>query len=109
MLYKFRRFCTTPLFLLITLLISLVGIVGGSRALLPSMIILVQVVALLLFVCDDLLPAFLPVFCIITLGATNLASLNDFVPYIPVTVTVVAGLIFHLIRYRRPLYIGKSL
>lgn len=109
MLYKFRRFCTTPLFLLITLLISLVGIVGGSRTLLPSMIILVQVVALLLFVCDDLLPAFLPVFCIITLGATNLASLNDFVPYIPVTVTVVAGFIFHLFRYRRPLYVGQSL
>lgn len=109
MLYKFRRFCTTPLFLLITLLISLVGIVGGSRTLLPSMIILVQVVALLLFVCDDLLPAFLPIFCIITLGATNLASLNDFVPYIPVTVTVVAGFIFHLFRYRRPLYVGQSL
>ena len=73
------------------------------------MILLVQIVALILFVCDDLLPAFLPVFCIITLGATNLASLNDFVPYIPVTVTVIAGFIFHLIRYRRPLYVGKSL
>ena len=109
MLCKFRRFCATPFFLLIILLISMIGILGGSWALLPSMIFLVQIVALLLFVCDDLLPAFLPVFCIITLGATNLASLNDFVPYIPVTVTVVAGLIFHLIRYRRPLYIGKSL
>lgn len=108
MIQKIRRFCTSPAFLLIPFVIAMVGLIGGEKALLPSMILNVQLIALLLFFCDDLLPAFLPAFCVITLGATNLADLTEFIPYIPVAFSVVAGLVFHLIRYRRPLYIGRS-
>lgn len=109
MLHKIRRFCTSPVFLLIPFCIAIAGIIGGEKTLLPSMILNVQLIALLLFFCDDLLPAFLPTFCVITLGATNLAELTEFIPYIPVAVSVAVGLIFHLIYYRRPIYIGKSL
>lgn len=108
MIQAFRRFSTSPAFLLPPFSIALAGLLGGGNALLISMIINVQLVAIVLFFCDDLLPAFLTAFCIITLGATNLKVLPIFIPYIPVTVTVVAGLIFHLIRYRRPIYLGPS-
>lgn len=108
MLYKIRRFCSSPAYLLIPFIIAMIGIIGGKEALLPSMILNVQLIALLLFFCDDMLPAFLPTFCVITLGATNLAALTEFIPYIPVAFSVVAGLLFHLIRYRHPVYIGKS-
>lgn len=108
MIQSIRRFLTSPAFLLIPFLIALAGLCGNWKILLISMIINAQIVAFILFFSDDLLPAFLTAFCVITLGATNLESLNDFVPYIPVTVTVVAGFIFHMIHYRRPIYIGKS-
>lgn len=108
MLCKIRRFSTTPYFLLIPFGIASVGLCGGSLTLLPAMILNAQIVALVLFFCDDIFPAFLPTFCVITLGATNLASLSDFVSAIPFAIPVVIGLIFHLIYYRRPLYLGKT-
>ena len=72
------------------------------------MIINAQIIALILFFCDDIFPAFLPAFCVITLGATNLATLSDFKTAIPFALPAVAGTIFHLIYFRRPLYLGAS-
>lgn len=108
MLCKIRRFSTTPSFLMIPFFIAAVGLCGGARTLLPAMIINAQIVALILFFCDDIFPAFLPTFCVITLGATNLATLSDFATAIPFAIPVVVGTIFHLIYYRRPLYLGQT-
>ncbi|MBR4872426.1 MAG: hypothetical protein IKV00_01190, partial [Clostridia bacterium] len=72
------------------------------------MIINAQIIALILFFCDDIFPAFLPAFCVITLGATNLATLSDFKTAIPFALPAVAGTIFHLIYFRRPLYLGTT-
>lgn len=108
MLCKIRRFTTTPYFLLIPFFIAALGLCGGQRTLLPAMIINAQIIALILFFCDDIFPAFLPAFCVITLGATNLATLSNFATAIPFALPAVAGTVFHLIYYRRPLYLGAS-
>ena len=109
MLHKIRRFLLSPGYLPIPLAVGVLGLFGGEKTAFLSMVLNALLVALVLFVCDDMLPAFLPAFSIIVIGTTLLSNLEIVLPLIPFAIPAALGLIFHLICYRRPLYIGKSL
>ena len=105
---RFRSFLTTPQYQLIPFFIGLLGVVAGDKLVIPSMIVNALLLAFVLFLSDDLLPALPPAFFIITLGVSLLANLESVIPYIPFAFPTLAGLLFHLVFYRRPIFIGDS-
>lgn len=108
MLRRIRCFFLSPIYLSIPLAIGVLGLCGGEKMAFLSMVLNAFLLAAVLFLCDDLLPAFLPAFSVIVIGATLLATLENVIPLIPFAIPAAIGLIFHLIRYRRPIYIGSS-
>lgn len=99
MLSKIRHFMTSPFFLPIPLVIGLIGLLGGDILAIISMLTNVFLLTLVLFLSDDLLPALLPAFCIITVGVTLLERLTVVIPYIPFAFPVAIAFVFHKIRY----------
>ena len=108
MLPKIRRFLVSGYFLPLPLLFGLVGIFENQQAKMISMILNVFLLTAVLFLSDDLLPALAPAFCTIIIGATLLEILEVVIPYIPFAYPVVIATVFHLIRYRKPLWVGSS-
>ena len=108
MLLKFRRFCTSLWFLPIPLFVGMVGLLGDEKIKIASMLANVFLLTLVLFLSDDLLPALLPAFCVITIGVTLLEDLSVVIPYIPWASPVAVAFVFHLIRYRCRPKLGLS-
>ncbi len=108
MILKIRRFLCSPAFLLIPLMIGCVGLAETPTVKLISMLTNAYLVAFVLFVSDDLLPALLPAFCVIIIGATLLETLTVVIPYIPLALPVAIGFVFHLAVYRRAIRLGPS-
>ena len=109
MMSKIRHFLTSHAFLPFPLLFGMIGLLGGDMIKIVSMLANAYLVTLVLFLSDDLLPALLPAFCVITVGVTLLDRLEVVVPYIPLAIPVVVAFVFHLIRHSHRPRVGYSL
>ena len=71
-------------------------------------VVFVALISFLLVICDDVLPTTLP-FLLMSAFLTNCYdSFNTFIRYIWAAPFVIMCLVYHFIRYRKPLKIGKS-
>ena len=96
-LYPIALFCLSLLFLCL-----------GEESFLVAFIILGNVIALALFVSEDLEPCLLPFLCIMILGTVMLFSLERVLPILPFGIPLVLGFFFHFIYYRKPFRPGRS-
>lgn len=109
MLNKFRKVSSSPGFLLLSFAITAVALLGDQALAMPCMICLAMIIALVLFLNDDLFPTLLPFLCILLIGTTMIGGLEFVLPYIPFGIPAVLGFLFHLVAYRRPFRGGTSL
>ena len=95
--YPLGLFCLSVLFLLL-----------GEESFLAAFILFGNVIAAALFLSEDLEPCLFPFLCIMILGTVMLFSLERVLPILPFGIPLVAGFVFHFIRYRKPFRPGRS-
>lgn len=103
---KLRKFFISRAFMWLTALFGAVFVSLGAEV--AGTVFFVLLISLILVVCDDVMATTLPflVLCISVLQCYN--SFNVFIGYAWLAVPAVAAIVFHFIKYRRRIVIGKS-
>ncbi len=129
-----RRFCMSPLFMWLTFACGAAFMIFGqpiAATLLPEQNVTVLtaavgitcgvffliLISVLLIICDDILATTLPflILCMSVLRCYDLLNtikpfMSVIIPFAAIIVPLpIAALLFHFIRYRRPIQIGDSL
>ena len=98
-------FASVPFMIAETLLSILIVALGMEVF---GAVLFVALISLKLVVCDDVLPTTLPFLLLCSFVTNCYDSFNTFIRYIWAAPFVVMCLVYHFIRYRKPLKIGKS-
>ncbi len=101
-LLRFRSFCLTPFAFFIPLAAAITASLIGGDAVIPCLFVEAMWIALLVFLHNDIIVTLFPFLCLMITGMTLLSDLTTLMAYIPYAAIPVAGLIFHVIYYRRP-------
>ena len=105
-----RGFFLSPAFMLLSALVASTSAAFGEAHTMTGIVINAQLFGLALLVCDDFAAAMTPFLTVMCQGATLFTNWDVILPYIiPWGFLPAAGLLFHLIVYRKPLRNGISL
>ena len=69
----------------------------------------VAILGVILLVCDDILPTFLPFLLVSTFTTNCYNSFNTFIQYIPFAPLIVAWVVFHFVVYKKKYFVGESI
>ncbi len=102
-------FFLSPLFLLIPALVTSVCAALGDSYTMVGIVINAELVALTLFLCDDIAASLMPFLAVMCGGATLFQNWEVILPYIiPWGIPVALGFVFHFAFYRKPARVGIS-
>ncbi len=102
-----RRFCMSPAFMWSALLCAALFMMLDHPV--AAAVFFLLVISAILVVCDDILATTLPflLLCISVLPCYD--SFSTFIKFVWLAPIPVAALVFHFIRYRRPITVGDNL
>lgn len=106
LLYTIRRFLNSYVFYMFETLIACLFVFMGREAI--GVLAFVALIALLLVVCDDILPTTLPFLLLCTIATNCYDSFDTFIGYAVYAPIVVAALVAHYVVYHKPLKMGES-
>ncbi len=103
---KLRKFFISRTFMILLAVVSAIFVSLGREV--EGVVFFALLVSVILVVCDDIMTTTLP-FLIICVSVLQMYdSFNIFIKYIWLAVPVFAALVFHFVKYRRAIKIGKS-
>ncbi|MBP9989459.1 MAG: O-antigen ligase family protein [Ruminococcus sp.] len=109
-----RKFLMSNAFMVFECLLACVFVVLRGRgndhmaALVYGDVILMCIICIILFICDDLMTTTLPFLLICCISLKCYDSFDIFIKFIYLAPLPVAALLFHFIVYRQPLDFGKT-
>ena len=103
-----KKVFRSPFYPLGLFALSLLFLVLGEESFLVALPLFGTVIAAALFLSEDLEPCLFPFLCIMILGTVMLFSLERVLPLLPFGIPILAGFVFHFIRYRKPFRQGRS-
>ena len=108
MITKIRSFLISPYMLSLFFLFGAGSFLLGEEALVVGVAVQALAIAAILVLSDDLFPILLPIFNITVAATTLIGRIELLQPCYYFAIPVVMGFVFHLIRYRKALRIGKT-
>lgn len=103
-----KRVFRSPFYPLGLFALALLFLLLGEESFLVALPLFGTVIALALFFSEDLEPCLFPFLCIMILGTVMLFSLEKVLPLLPFGIPILAGFVFHFVRYPKPFRPGRS-